>query len=242
MAEHRSLNLPTIDTAEYGAPRGGERQRMDRRLFMQLIVLRDCANGGIEALKKKFSDIPVVIYAHINDASAYGILTWSEDAEFFVDKVQSTVRSLSNFETMPEFSMLGRTYSVGYEQNLGHWLLEKPIENVLAEENAWAVWYPLKRKGSFQSLSDDEKAAILREHGMIGRAYGAQGLAADVRLACHGLDQNDNDFVIGLIGKELFPLSHVVQSMRKTKQTSQFMREMGPFFVGYALWKNSGAA
>src|SRR5437763_1303746 len=30
--------LPTIDVQEYGGRRDGERQRMDRRLFMQLLV------------------------------------------------------------------------------------------------------------------------------------------------------------------------------------------------------------
>ena len=74
---------------------------------------------------------------------------------------------------------------------------------------------------------------MMREHAAIGFAYGQKGLAHDVRLACHGLDAKDNEFVIGLIGKELFPLSHLVQSMRKTRQTSEFITQMGPFFVGY---------
>ena len=43
--------------------------------------------------------------------------------------------------------------------------------------------------------------------------------------------------MIGLIGKELFPLSACVQAMRKTQQTSQHMQEMGPFFVGKAIWQ-----
>ena len=38
-------------------------------------------------------------------------------------------------------------------------------------------------------------------------SFGAGDLAHDIRLACHGLDKDDNDFVIGLIGKELYPLS-----------------------------------
>ena len=50
-------------------------------------------------------------------------------------------------------------------------------------------------------------------------AFGAADYAHDVRLACHGLDRDDNDFVIGLIGKDLFPLSALVQAMRKTQQT-----------------------
>ena len=38
--------------------------------------------------------------------------------------------------------------------------------------------------------------------------------------------------LIGLIGKDLHPLSHVVQAMRKTRQTREFIVQMGPFFVG----------
>ena len=75
----------------------------------------------------------------------------------------------------------------------------------------------------------------MAEHGKIGRAYGDQDFAHDVRLACYGLDQDDNEFVIGLIGKELHPLSRVVESMRGTRQTAEFMQQMGPFFVGYAV-------
>ena len=63
-------------------------------------------------------------------------------------------------------------------------------------------------------------------------------LAHDVRLACHGLDVHDNDFVIGLVGRQLHPLSHLVQAMRKTVQTSQYIQALGPFFVGHALWQS----
>jgi hypothetical protein len=39
---------------------------------------------------------------------------------------------------------------------------------------------------------------MMREHAQIGMAYGQQELAHDVRLACHGLDAEDNEFVIGV--------------------------------------------
>src|SRR5262249_18205387 len=103
----------------------------------------------------------------------------------------------------------------------------------------WAVWYPLRRKGEFNSMPQDEQMTILREHGKIGRGFGEAGLAHDVRLACFGLDRNDNDFVIGLIGTEVYPLSPCVQAMRKTQQTSHHMQEMGPFFIGRAVWQRS---
>jgi chlorite dismutase len=88
-------------------------------------------------------------------------------------------------------------------------------------------------------LPPEEQRVILAEHGAIGMSFGAADLAHDVRLACHGLDKVDNDFVIGLIGKELFPLSHIVQSMRKTQQTSLYLEHLGPFFVGRAVWQSA---
>ena len=40
--------------------------------------------------------------------------------------------------------------------------------------------------------------------------------------------------MIGLIGPELYPLSKLVKDMRPTVQTSEYIRDMGPFFVGRA--------
>ena len=138
-----------------------------------------------------------------------------------------------------EFDMLGRTYSIGYEPNLEETLFEKPRHKVLNPEYSWAVWYPLQRSKAFYVLPEAKQRQILAEHGSIGKRYGFAGLAADVRLACHGLDKNDNDFIIGLLGPNLFPLSAVVQEMRKTEQTSQFLDNLGPFFVGKVAWQNT---
>ena len=68
-------------------------------------------------------------------------------------------------------------------------------------------------------------------------SYGVADYAHDIRLACHGLDKDDNDFVVGLIGKDLYPLSSIVQTMRKTQQTSLYLERLGPFFVGRAVWQ-----
>ena len=45
-------------------------------------------------------------------------------------------------------------------------------------------------------------------------------------------------FVIGLLGRDLHPLSACIQAMRSTRQTSQYMQHMGPFFVGRTLWQS----
>ena len=43
--------------------------------------------------------------------------------------------------------------------------------------------------------------------------------------------------MIGLIGPELYPLSKLVKDMRPTAQTSEYMQEMGPFFVGRTIYQ-----
>ena len=134
--------------------------------------------------------------------------------------------------------MLGRTYASGFESDPEDWLLQRPRRTVLNPAWPWGIWYPLRRVGAFARLSPQEQGAIIREHSVLGRAYGEADLAHDVRLACHGLDVRDNDFVIGLVGRELHPLSHLVQAMRKTAQTSQYIQTLGPFFVGHVLWQS----
>ena len=76
------------------------------------------------------------------------------------------------------------------------------------------------------------------EHASIGRAYGREDYAHDIRLSSYGLGVNDNDFVIGLIGSELYPLSRVVQDMRKTQQTALYIESLGPFFIGKKVWQS----
>lgn len=232
----------SVDVGERGLPVGGVPQVMDRRLFMQLLVLRapsaHAASRSLPELASRLeaARVPAVLYEDLNDPAGIGLMTFSEDPSHFVAKVRPVLahEALAGLTTRPEMTMIGRTYSTGYENDLAFWLLRRPVETVLHDGWDFAIYYPLRRTGAFNRLSKEEQGGILREHGMIGRAYGEQDLAHDIRLACHGLDTNDNDFVIGLIGAELHPLSHVVQSMRGTVQTSQYMEKMGPFFVGRA--------
>jgi chlorite dismutase len=172
-----------------------------------------------------------VVYEDVNDPTGIAVVSMSENPEDFVVKVRPALQSLG-LAWKPEYAMLGRTYALGYEPNLEDWLLKRTPRVLSEPANKWAVWYPLRRTGAFAQLPKPEQQQVLREHGIIGRAFGDAGLASDVRLSCTGLDKNDNDFVIGLIGKELHPLSALVEAMRPTKQTSQFIAHMGPFFVG----------
>ena len=171
-----------------------------------------------------------------------GLLTWNEDPAHFVRAVRPifATEPLARVEQRPTYGMIGRSYSTGHEPDLEFVLLRRPIANVLEPKYGWHVWYPLRRTGEFARIEPIEQSHILREHAALGMAYGQTELAHDIRLACHGLDAEDNEFVIGLVGSELHPLSHLVQAMRKTRQTSQFIAKMGPFFVGHVAHRVTG--
>ena len=234
----REPGLPTIDVNEYGGKRDGVRQASSKRLFMQLLVY--AVDGAPDHEAEQLASalrgarVPSVVYADTMDPASLGVLTWSDDPAHFVRAVRPHLQRPS-LRPRRDFAMLGRTYATGHEPDLEHALLRRAAENVSHAGYPWHVWYPLRRTGEFAKLEPHEQGTILREHATIGMAYGAQELAHDVRLACHGLDAGDNEFVIGLVGPELHPLSHLVQAMRRTRQTSEFIAKMGPFFVGYAL-------
>lgn len=240
--------LPEIDVRERGAERDGQRQYLEERLFMQLLVFDVLRNITPEDATKNLSDAldkrhaPAVIYADASNPRGIALLSWSKDPAHFTTTLRATLSDASvvDLRLRPDFTMFGRSYSSGFEQDLSFWLLDRPVDTVLNPAWPWAVWYPLRRTGDFELLEGREKGTILHEHATIGRAYGVQDLAHDVRLACHGLDAKDNEFVLGLVGPELYPLSHVVQSMRKTRQTAQYIAQMGPFFVGHRVWSSAG--
>ena len=229
------------DVSEKGAPKNGQPQSMDRRLFMQLLAFGDCRDSSILVRSLAELDVPAVLYEDVSDPTGVALLTMSEQPGDFLDRVRPFLKrgAFSSLVRKPEFTMFGRTYSLGYEPDLEETLFARPRRTALNPAWPWAVWYPLRRDGAFAQLTPDEQRAILAEHGVIGRSFGEADLAHDIRLACHGLDRNDNDFVVGLVGKQLHGLSAIVQTMRKTKQTSLYLERLGPFFVGRAVWQSA---
>jgi len=224
-----------VDVRERGA--GG--QTSTRRLWMQLQVFGGCTDPKplVRALEAR--RVEAVLYQDLNDPRAVGVLAMHEDPAFFVEDLRElyVAEPFAALGLRRELTMLGRTYSSGFEADLEDWLLRRPRRTVLNPAWPWAIWYPLRRTGAFARLSPQEQGAIIREHSVLGHAYGDADLAHDIRLACHGLDARDNDFVIGLVGRELHPLSHLVQAMRKTVQTAEYLESLGPFFVGRVLWQ-----
>ena len=229
------------DILEHGAPVRGQPQVLDRRLFVQLHVFTECLDTApvIEAISN--SGLDAVVYANLNDPRGIGVLAMNEDPLVFSESFRALLitKPFRELTPMPNFTMIGRTYAQGREPNLEDFLLHKVRRNVLNPVLKWAVWYPLRRVGAYNRLTRAEQGKIMMEHGMLGRRYGEAGYASDVRLECHGIDRDDNEFVIGLVGQKLFPLSKLIKDMRSTRQTSEFIQAMGPFFVGKTLYQTS---
>lgn len=232
---------PDLDLREKGRATDGTQITSDRRMLMQLLAFGDCGDTGALADALDKAPFDSVLYADINDPYGIGLLTMSEGPDFFVTVLRDFLSRtpFKDLSPKPELTMLGRTYSLGYEPDLQRTLIDGPREKVLDPGLGWAIWYPLRREKSFEALSGDEQRAVLGEHGKLGLKFGRAGYAKDIRLACHGLDKNDNDFVIGVLGKDLYTLSILIQAMRKTKQTSLYLESLGPFFVGKAIWRSS---
>lgn len=233
-----------LDIREMGIPIDGEPQYSDRRLFLQLHVYSGCLAPMVVTDTVKKSTLDVVLYGDMNYPTGIGILFIAEDPNKLIEESQTLLSQvqeshinhfMSELVYRPEMTMIGRTYSSGREPNLEEWLLNKPRKNALNPDFPWAIWYPLRRKSEFYQLEPRDRGRILGEHAMLGRSYAAEGYASDIRLACFGLDTNDNEFVIGLVGKELYPLSRLIQDMRKTEQTTKYIESLGPFFVGKVL-------
>jgi hypothetical protein len=233
----------SADVAEHGRTAEGEVTSLDRRLFMQLQAFGGAGDSARLISALDGAGVEGVLYEDANDPTGVALLTLSETPDTFVDELRGFFQAapFADLEPKPEYTMLGRTYAIGHEQDLDETLVDRPRRRVLDPELRWAIWYPLRRAGSFEQLSRQEQNRILMEHGGVGMAFGRAGLGHDIRLACHGLDKHDNDFVVGLLGPELHPLSVIVQRMRKTRQTSLHLERLGPFFVGRVAWQSRSA-
>jgi hypothetical protein len=229
-----------IDISEKGRAKDGTVLSSDRRLLMQLLAFGNCHNTRILIDELKKTDMDIALYADINDPYGIGLLALNENPDFFVEELRKFLNdsAFTDLAPKPEYTMLGRTYSFGYEPDLEMVLVDRPRERVLDPELPWVIWYPLRRNKLFETLSPEEQRSVLGEHGKLGFKFGDAGYGKDIRLACHGLDKNDNDFVIGVLGKKLYYLSILIQSMRKTKQTSMYLESLGPFFIGKAIWQS----
>ena len=240
-------HVPPPKLREVGAVNmEGERQFATKRLYMQLRVLdiksSESVDQFIQDLKSLLSSIPCVLYRDSSSAGSIGLLVWADDPSLFTDALFDALtdtRIAGRFTERTGWTMFGKTYSNGHEKDLQEYLFKKPIRNVCKDEWEWALWYPLRRRGPFYVQPAADQCRMLLHHAAIGKAFSDVGAAHDVRLKSFGIDGKDNEYVVGIIGDNLHCLSRVVEEMRKTRHTAEFLESLGPFFVGKKIWTNN---
>lgn len=222
------------DVRERGAPVGGEVQALDRRLFMCVHSFTGVADPGTLLSALQESGLEGVVYATVSDPRGATVVLLDEDPDVLAGGGRALLGAgpFAELEHVRGQALLGRTYGTGHEPALEDWLLHAPRRKLAAPENSWAVWYPLRRSSEFYRLPDSRRGRILAEHGKIGAVFADAGFADDIRLECFGIDPEDNEYVIGLLGARLDTLSRLVRAMRSTEQTAVYMDRLGPFVVG----------
>jgi hypothetical protein len=161
------------DISEKGGLKGGQPQRSDRRLFMQLQAFGGCRDPRPLAETLAAAGVCGVLYEDVSDPRGIAVLAMSEEPEFFVETLRAVLNDgpFAGLVHKPDYTMFGRTYALGYEPDLEEVLIARPRRTVLNPEWRWAIWYPLRRSGQFERLSAEQQRAILAEHGAIGIAF-----------------------------------------------------------------------
>ena len=76
------------DIFEKGGMKDGQPQRLNARLFMQFLAFGGSSNTGALTTAMKNAGIPGVLYEDVNDPRGVGVMTFSEDPAFFLDRVR----------------------------------------------------------------------------------------------------------------------------------------------------------
>ena len=135
---HSPREQHQVDLNERGSDKSGAPVTMNRRLFMQLLGF-ECDDPAElvpqlgAALREQ--NVPSVVYEDVNHPRGLALLSFSEEPLDFASRVRPLVGGprFRGLRPRPELSMLGRTYSTGFEQDLEFWLLQRPQKTVLNE-------------------------------------------------------------------------------------------------------------
>ena len=151
------------DLSEKGGIKDGQPQRSDSRLFMQLLAFGGCPDARAVASHLDGVADGVVVYEDLNDPRGIGVLTISDDPNVFINRVRPRLSDgpMQALTLKPQFTMFGRTYSLGYEPDLRDVLIERPRRTALNPDWPWAIWYPLRRSG-YQMAHGQAGFAIVR--------------------------------------------------------------------------------
>src|SRR5688572_29959604 len=129
------------DISERGGVKNGQPQRSNERLFMQLLAFGGCTDARALADTLTRAGLDAVLYEDLNDPRGVALLALSQDPAVFLDSLRPVLNTapFAALTQKPEYTMLGRTYAIGYEPDLAETLLERPRRTVLNPAWMWGV-------------------------------------------------------------------------------------------------------
>ena len=133
MAERPASNpLEEVDVSEKGRSATGETISMDRRLYMQFMAFGGCRDTRRLADALEAARVQGALYADVNDPQGVGLVTFSESPDYFLTDMRSFYNQppFNELTPKPEHTMLGRTYALGYEQDLHDTLIARPRSQI----------------------------------------------------------------------------------------------------------------
>jgi chlorite dismutase len=112
--------LEPPDLSEKGGMKDGQPQRSDARLFMQLLAFGGCPDAAAVGRHLAGSGVDGVVYQDANDPRGIAVVTLAEKPEAFVERVRPALNNgpCASLVLKPEYTMMGRTYALGYEPDL----------------------------------------------------------------------------------------------------------------------------
>lgn len=138
--------------------------------------------------------------------------------------IQSTLREIkrSTFGSCVETAWAAMALHRPAEFNKGH----VPAFMAGAEPHDWLTVYPFVRSYDWYLLPEEERRALLVEHGMAGRDF--PGVLSNT-VAAFAL--GDYEWILALESNELFDLVDLMRDLRSTKARLH-VREEIPFYTG----------
>jgi peroxiredoxin len=140
------------------------------------------------------------------------------------EQIQSTIRAIkrSSLGNYLETSWAAMAIHRPAEFNKGH----IPAFLAGAEPHDWLTVYPFVRSYEWYLLPDEERRALLVEHGMAGRDF--TGVLSNTVAA---FTLGDYEWILALESNELFELVDLMRELRSTKARLH-VREEIPFYTG----------
>jgi hypothetical protein len=122
---------PTVtipDLSEKGRNAAGETISLDRRLFMQVLAWTGSYDHGELAAALADSPVQGALLLDFNDPQGVALVAAHESPAFFTGELRTFLNQslFADLTPRPGFTMLGRSYSIGYEADLEHVLFKRP--------------------------------------------------------------------------------------------------------------------